>query len=130
MTAKTFKIPKTLGECADLLYQTKADRLAKEHEAEALKAQETALKEHIIKTLPKSKASGVAGKKARIAVANKEVPQVEDWDALYTYVKKNNAFELLQRRLADGAVKERLEANEKVPGVKIVFIPQVSINKL
>lgn len=127
---KSLTIPKTLGECADLLYKVKAARLAKKKEMEELESQETELKEYIIKTLPKSKASGVAGKVARIAVANKDVQQVEDWDALFKYVKKNDAFELLQRRLSTAAVQERLDDGQQVPGVKLIKVPQVSINKL
>lgn len=127
---KSLTIPKTLGECADLLYKVKAARLAKKKEMEELESQETELKEYIIKTLPKSKASGVAGKVARIAVANKDVQQVDDWDALFKYVKKNDAFELLQRRLSTAAVQERLDDGQQVPGVKLIKVPQVSINKL
>lgn len=128
--APEFKKPKTLGEAADLLYKTKGLRLAAQKVVEELAEKETALKEHIIAELPKSKASGVAGRLARVTVSNKEVQQVEDWDAFYKYVKKHDAFELMQRRLAVGAVEERIANGEKLPGVKAFNVPQVSINKV
>lgn len=124
------KIPKALGAVADLLYTTRAKRLALSKQVEALEKDETALREHIIQTLPKSKASGVSGKVARVTVLTDDVPQVEDWDAFYKYVKKNDAFELLQRRLSKEAVAERIDDGETLPGVKLMKIPKVSLNKL
>jgi hypothetical protein len=127
---EVFKIPKTTGECADLLYEVKAKRLAMQKQVEVLEENEKALKDHIIQTLPKSNASGVAGKVARVSVYSEDIPQVEDWDAFYAFVKKNDAFELLQRRVATMAVTERLEAKQKIPGVKIFQAKKVSLNKL
>lgn len=125
-----FKIPKTTGECADLLYEVKGKRLAMQKQVEVLEENEKALKDHIIQTLPKSNASGISGKVARVSVYSEDIPQVEDWDAFYAFVKKNDAFELLQRRVATTAVTERLEANQKIPGVKIFTAKKVSLNKL
>ena len=99
-----FKIPKTLGACADALYKVRQERLNLQKMVDALSEQETALKDHIINTLPKSEASGVAGKTARVSVVTKEVPQVEDWDALYKHVVKTKHFELLQRRVSDAVI--------------------------
>lgn len=124
------KIPKTIGECADMLYKVRQERLALSKQVELLEADEKTLREHIITTLPKSAASGVAGKVALVTVVSKTVPQVEDWDALYKYVKKNNAFELLQRRVSDAAVKERWEGGKEVPGVVKFKATTVSINKV
>jgi hypothetical protein len=125
-----FKIPKALGAVADLLYATREKRLAIEKQAEALKAQESALKEHLIQTLPKSEAGGVAGKVARVTVISKPVPQVNDWDKFYAHIKKTGDFELLQRRLGEGAIKERWEAGKVVPGVEVFNAVTVSINKV
>ncbi len=127
---EVFKIPKTTGECADLLYEVKAKRLAMAKIVEQLEENEKALKDHIIQTLPKSNASGVAGRVARVSVYSEDIPQVEDWDAFYKFVKKNDAFELLQRRVATTAMTERLEAKQKIPGVKIFTAKKVSLNKL
>lgn len=124
------KIPKTIGACADLLYETRRKRLAKQKEVEVLEAEETMLKEHIIATLPKSDASGVSGKVARVTVLSKDIPTVKDWSAFYKYILKNKAFELLQRRVSDAAVKERIESGKQVPGVEIFKAPTVSLNKL
>ena len=124
------KIPTKLGDVADLLYKTKQKRLAKQKEVEALEAEENELREHIIKTLPQSNASGVAGRLARVSVESKEVAQVDNWDSFYAYVKKHNAFELMQKRLSLKAVDERIADGVKVPGVKMFKLKTVSINKV
>ena len=130
MSEKTYKFPKALGACADKLYQLRALRLAEQKRVDVIEAEESALREHIISTLPKSEASGVAGKVARVAVLTKTVAQVQDWDALYKYVARTKQFDLLQRRVSDAAVKARWEDGKAVPGVDKFNAVTVSVTKL
>lgn len=125
-----FKLPKSLASCADLLYETKAKRLEVQKIVEELQARETALREHLINNLPKSDATGVAGKIARATVTLKEVPRVEDWDKLWSHIKKTGAFEILQKRISSAAVEERWEAGKKVPGVEKFNAVTISLNKV
>lgn len=125
-----FTFPKTMGACADRIYSLRLERLAAQKLVDGIEAEEKALKEHIITTLPKSETTGVAGKLARVTVVSKEIPQVRDWDAFYKYVIKNKAFDMLQRRLSDTAVNARLEAGKKVDGVEIFKTVSLSINKV
>lgn len=126
----TFKFPKALGACADLVYSLRQERLAAQKVVDALEEKEKALREHIINTLPKSEATGAAGKLARVTVVTKDVPQVKDWEKFYAYVKRHNAWDLMQRRLATAAVTERWEAGKEVPGVEAFQAVTLSINKL
>lgn len=125
-----FKFPKQLGACADRLYQLRQKRLEMQKEVDKVAAEESALKNHIIENLPKSEASGVAGKLARVTVVTKQIPQVKDWDAFYKYVKKTGSFDLMQKRLTDAAIKERWEAGKEIPGVEHFNAVSVSINKV
>lgn len=125
-----FKFPKAMGACADRLYQLRQKRLEMQREVDKVAAEESALNEHIINTLPKSEASGVAGKLARVTVVTKQIPQVKDWDAFYKYVKKTGQFDLMQRRIAGAAIKERWEAGKEVPGVEHFNAVSISINKV
>lgn len=132
---KAPKLPKSLAECADLLYTIRQERLAKDKEAAALKAKEFILTEHLIANLPKSSATGVAGKVARVTAVSQTIPQVADWDKLQGYIlangKKNpGVFSLLQRRLGDTAVKEMWAAGKTVPGVEPFDLTKLSINKV
>lgn len=138
-TAKTvtFKLPKNLAEAADLLYTTREKRLALNKEVEALQAHETALREHIINNLPKSNATGIAGKLVRVSVENKEVITVADWDKvrkyIYTNATKNpGVWGLMNKALNQATAKEMMDAAGKrgVPGLDKINVPVVSVNKL
>ena len=126
---KKFKFPKALGACADKLYEIRQKRLAMQKEVDEVEAEEKALKEHIIQTLPKSD-SGAAGQVARVSIVTKDVPQVKDWDAFYKYVSRTKSFDLLQRRLSDAAVKERWDNKKDIPGVEAFTVVSVSLNKV
>lgn len=130
MAEVKYKFPKAMGACADRLFELRNKRLAMQKEVDAVAAEESAIKEHIINTLPKSEASGVAGKLARVTVVTKQIPQVKDYDKFYAYVKKTNSFDLLQKRLSDAAIKERWEAGKVIPGVESFNAVSVSINKI
>lgn len=130
MEQPKFKFPKTIAACGDKAYELRIKRLAMQKEVDAIEAEEKALKEHIIQTLPKSEATGVAGRVARATVVTKEVPQVEDWEAFYKHVKKTGEFDLLNRALNKSAVEERWDHGKKVPGVKAFTAVSVSLAKV
>ncbi len=122
------KLPKTLAACADEYYTVMQERLKLQRQVDELKKRETLLAEHLIQNLPKSDATGVAGKLARVTVVNKIRPEVEDWDALYGYIVKQSkkdpgVWALLQRRVGDAAVQEVWNAGKEVPGVKPFTYP-------
>src|SRR5262245_360287 len=121
------KFPKTLGACVDLLYTLQQERLELQRQAEEIGKRESVLKEHLIQTIPKSDATGVAGKLARVTIDSKPVPKVNDWPKFYAYIKKHDAFDLLQRRVGEGAVKERWDAKENIPGVERFNAPKVHV---
>ncbi len=113
-----------------MVYQLRQNRLELQRQLTEMEDFEKALKEHIINTLPKSNQEGAQGKVARVTINRKAIPQVRDWDAFYAYVHRHKAYELLQRRPAEKAIEERLEAGKKVPGVEIFHAVSLSINKV
>jgi hypothetical protein len=115
---KSFKFPKTLGACIDLLYAWGQERAALNRQAEQLKPRETQLTDHIFDTFSKDDLNGAIGKVAKASVIRTEVPTVKDWPKFYAYVAKNKAFDLLQRRVSSAAVRERWEAKKVVPGIE------------
>ena len=128
--AKTYKFPKALGECADLLYTLKAKRLAGQKLVDEVEAEEKALKAHLINTLPKSEASGVAGKLARVTVVTRDEPIIEDADLFHKYITKTKRWDLMQNRLSPAAVKELWEAGKEVAGVKHFQVVTLGLNKV
>lgn len=131
---KQFKPPKSLAQCADLLYTTRQTRLQIEKQVEELKSQEAQLKERLIAELPKGEATGVAGRLARVSIEDKIAPQVDvehnGWAKAWEWAKKNNVPELFQRRINASTVTERWERGEKVDGIIPVSFPFVHVNKV
>ena len=129
MALPDLKVPETLGACADLLYDIKTKRLSLEHEAEEWQKQESMLTEHIIRVLPKSD-RGAIGRHHQVQVVTRTKPRVTDWAAFFKFVRRNNAFEFLQRRVAEGAVQERWDAGKKVAGVDTFTVVTLSLTKV
>lgn len=126
---KKIVVPKTFGGCADKLFELKAKRAEVKTQLDDIDEDIKAIKEHIIQKMPKTD-TGASGKKARIKIVTKEIPQVKDWEAFYKYVKRTNSFDLLQRRLSVAAVAERLDDKKKLPGVEIFDAVTISLNKI
>lgn len=125
-----FKFPKAIGACADRLFTVREERLAIQRMVDKLAEEETAIKQHIIDNLPKSEASGVAGRLARVSVVSREVPQVKDWPKFYAHIKKTGDFDLLNRALSKSAIEARWEAGKEIAGVEHFTVVTVSMNKL
>lgn len=137
VAAKTpvFKLPKDLAACADMLYTIKQERFAANKVVDGLKAKEAMLVEHLIDNLPKSQATGVAGKIARATITTAEIATVTDWEALYGYILKNakknpGVWGLMQRRLNDAPAREIMDSGAELPGVSTAEIKKVSLNKV
>jgi len=127
---KEWKFPTNMAECADRYYTLQKKRYKAQAAVKVLAEEENALEEWIIVKLPVSKATGIAGKIARISVDKKEIPQVKDWPKFYAYLHKNKAYDLLNRALNAKAVKERWAAGKTVPGTDKFIRKVVSVNKL
>lgn len=127
--AKKWKVPKTLGACADSLYALRGQRAELNKRVKAIEEFEKAIKEKLISDLPKSRAEGVTGKVARAVIKTKKIGTVADWDKLYKHIKKTNDFSLLHRRLADASVQEQWDNGKKIPGVESFTLLRVSVTK-
>lgn len=126
----SFKVPKTVGACADLLFELRAKKSEAKKVVDEIEAQEKAVKDFLIENLPKSSQTGAVGKLAKAQVVTKQEPQVENWDALYAHISKTKSWDLLQRRLSTGAIKERWENKKQVPGVGVFPVVSVSVTKV
>ena len=127
------KIPKTLGGCADLLFVLQQERLTQQKVADAIEANEKLLKAHIIDNLPKGD-GGAIGKTHKVVVKTESIPQIDaengGWEAFYEYVRKNKAFDLLQRRLNTAAIRERIEDGKAIPAIKNFNVIKLSLTKV
>jgi len=140
---KGWKAPKSVAIAADALWNAQLKKSEAQKAVDLIAAEESDLKAWIIETLPKSEASGVAGKLCRVTITKKDVPRVEDWPKVYESIvaqyqahklKKDgmeaSAFALLQKRLGEAAVKEIWENGKTLEGVGKFTVTSLSVNKV
>jgi hypothetical protein len=113
---KPIKLPKSLGACADLLHDTREDRLGRNRVVEELKKDEAQISEHIINQLDKNDEGGAVGKRYKALIKTDDTYIVEDWEAFYAHIKKTGEFDLLNRALNQAAVKERVAMQDRPSG--------------
>lgn len=126
---------KVLAAKADLYFSTREKRYALQKQVAALEEAEKALKTFLIDNISVSDATGVAGRLCRVTVMTKDVPVVEDWDALYAYILKNakrqpGVWALLQRRVGEKTVADVWSEGKSVPGVGKFHAKTLSVNKV
>ena len=118
-----------LGACIDALYEARAARLDKQHEVEALAAEEGRIKEHLLTQLAENKLEKATGRRATASITRTIAGSIKDWDRFTAYVKKHNAFDLLERRVGQTAFRARIEAGALVPGVEAFPVVNLSLTK-
>lgn len=82
------------------------DAALTENESDLLTALDAAGLEH-------AKIDGVS-----VSISEQTMPSVTDWDALYGFIRDNDAFYMLQRRVSTGPYREMLQMEQEVPGVE------------
>lgn len=123
-------VPPSMGRVADLYADVRALRLLMEKEVEPIQARESQLREYLISNISKSDDTGAAGLRYRAQIVIKETPRAVDWPKIYSYIRENDRFDLVQKRLGEKAVADMLSDGQKIPGIEIAKIPTVSITKI
>lgn len=139
-------IPVNAGRCVDLYHDVRTLRLAMQKEVEEMAKREAELREHLIQTLARSDGGGAVGLRYMARKVTKtayqfakpqtdaneaEIPGTTGWGLFTSWVRKNNAFHFLQKRLANGAVKEMWEQERRLPpGITSLEVPEISVTKV
>lgn len=128
------KLPKSMGACADLYYDARQKRLAADKVAAELKAEENRIANHIIDNLSKDD-TGAAGKHHRVQVKRERKWRVgpENWSKFHAWVRKNNRFDFLQKRVSEEAIKEYLATSrggKAPPGMEPYDYVKISLTKV
>lgn len=63
---------------------------------------------------------------ANVSISMKQHATVEDWDVVYQYIRDNDAFHLLHKRLSSTSAVEILEMDGEMPGVE--FYEEAALN--
>jgi hypothetical protein len=122
--------PEHLGILVDSYFSKREERLALQHQVDALEKEEKALKQSIIEQIRAEKISSIGGRKMRATIQTKQKPQVSSWPALYDHIRSTGEFDLLQRRLTETAVSARWEEKIIIPGVQAFPVDDISLSKI
>lgn len=117
-----------LSSKVDEYYTLRDQRLTKQREVDVIERKEKALQEEIIRVLNNANMKAGAGQLCVVTVQKKEKPICGDWSKLYAYIIAEDAFDLLQKRLTETAVKLRWEEGVQIPGVEPFPIFNLSIS--
>lgn len=112
----------------DRFIQARRNRLAMQRDVDLLQKEENLLKEQIIADLTRTKIPVIGGQRGTVKLNEKIKPIAGDWPKLYAYVKQEDAFDLLQRRLLESAVKARWDEGITIPGVQEFKVFDLSIS--
>lgn len=119
----------TLGEAIDTLYQTRAARLAMAKEVKELQVKEAEAKVNVLKLLGESGLAKASGKLATAGITTEDIPYIKDWDQVYDYIKSNDRFDLLQKRIGVVAWRDLFKDGILVPGTEAGVDTDLSLTK-
>lgn len=111
-----------LGDMIDALYDLRAHRLEKQRAYEKIiedmKVVETQMEDLILKSFDKNEIEGAKGMSASASVSRLVVPSVKNWPDVFRYIADHDAWDLLEKRMARVAYRDRTEAGEAIPGTE------------
>lgn len=123
-----------LGELIDLAFKARATRLAYQAKMDAkikqFKAEEARLEAEIVNSFTNADIEAARGSLCTASVSVAQYPKIEDWDKFYAYVKKHDAFDLLERRPAKAAFRERWDDKVQIPGTTSYTEKVLHLNKI
>lgn len=119
----------TLGEAIDALYTARAARLAKDKEVKELKATEAAAKQEVLGLLAAAGLEKASGKLATAGITKDDVPFIKDWEQVYEYIKSNDRFDLIQKRIGVVAWRDLYKDGILVPGTEAAVDTDLSLTK-
>lgn len=127
-------MPTSLGPLADEYAVVRERRLSLDKEAAAVKSRETEIYNCILGALVETQTgdTGAAGHTHRVQLVMKERYVPQDWPSFHAMIQQTGAFELLQKRVADTAMKEWSDANDGTlpAGITTSEVATLSFNKV
>lgn len=118
-----------IGAQIDALWELRERKRALEAQVTEINIAIDTKERALLDTMDQQQTTRGAGEKATVTVRESIVPQVHDWDEFWKFIRRNNAFELLERRPAVAAFREHASRRKdgKVPGVVPFLKRSVSV---
>ena len=119
----------TLGEVIDSLYTVRAERLALSKQVDILKHQESVVREELLNMLNITGLKKASGELATASMKTSIQPMTTDWSSIHAYIREQDRFDLLQKRLATLAWRELYKSGTLVPGTEPFEETDISLTK-
>ena len=119
----------TLGEAIDHLYTVRAERLALAKKVKEKQVDEAKAKLDVLKKLGEMGLEKASGKLATAGVTTEDVPYIKNWDEIYAYIKENDRFDLIQKRIGVVAWRDLYKDGILVPGTEAAVDTDLSLTK-
>lgn len=112
------KKPAPLASDIDDLFKAREKLRAAQKIADDIAAAVKVSEEALLVRMRSEKLTQAAGKLGTVSVSESEEPTVEPegWPKVWAFIKKHDAFELVQKRLSAPAWRERRENGVLIPG--------------
>lgn len=117
-------------EVISLWRAQRAKRLEENRIMEDSKKKELALYSWLLEVFRQQKFEGMMIGGRVTGLSKKQTPIVEDKEAFLKYMKETGELDLLQFRLAVGAVEERTANEVKVPGIEYIDVYELFDRKV
>lgn len=120
---------KKLGSSIDALYEFDQKIHAIERRLKKVKERRAREELRLLRAMQDIKLEKGSGRRANAAITKRRIPTIKNQVQFQKFVKKHDAFDLYQNRIASRAYFARLEEKQSVPGVEIFEKVSVSIRK-
>lgn len=120
---------KDLPTLIEAYAEKRDERLVLQRRTDQLKKEETQLKDDLILALQEANLTSAGGTDHKVTYKQETKPVAGDWNEIYRYIQENDAWDLMQRRLLESAIKERWEDGVEIPGVVSFPVDKLSLSK-
>lgn len=120
----------SIGSLVDDMHSLRELKRTHEEEIKKLTALISDKERHLIAAMEASGVEKTSSKTATASVVEQTRYAVEDWDAFYAYIKRNNYFHLLERRASTASCRELFTMQGGVPGVVPFTTKRVNLRNL
>tara|TARA_R110000850_G_scaffold148836_5_gene271193 strand:+ start:6657 stop:7082 length:426 start_codon:yes stop_codon:yes gene_type:complete len=122
------ELPDRKAVVTELFNTRRAIALIEAEQLKALKERKAELENFLKATLEVGEKVSYAGI-GSVSMAEETQPAVTDWEALYEYIKDNDAFYFLQRKINAAPFRELLSTGESLVGVSPIQVRKISVRK-
>jgi hypothetical protein len=131
MHAVTQQAPETVGGLIDELFLLREQRRKLAETDKNLRDQYAELEASLIAALDQQEATQARGRSATATLNEEELATVVDWHLVHEFIRSQNAFHLLQRRMNSAAWREAAaERGEPIPGTTVFNKRSIALRRI